>query len=99
MKDNHEVLLDMIGITENDLDLIIVWCFTTSPESKLGFDYEERGIWIYNIFLDVTGRFRLSLEGAVKQYSFASVSQFCHVVLEHVHNLCNLVREISEKEH
>ena len=79
----YKKLLNELGITQDQFNKIQTYCdFNTNAESTIGFESEETGQWVYNIFLDESARFDLSLEQAVNTWGKENVKNFCKDVLE-----------------
>lgn len=81
----HAEILEKMNITEKELERITTWTEENwDDESEIGFDFEESGQWITNIFIDTSARFPKTLEESVAIYGFENVNDFCHKVLDRI---------------
>lgn len=81
----HAEILEKMQITEKELSRITSWLEDNrNVESDIGFEHEETGQWITNIFIDTSGRFPKTLEESVKIFGFENVNDFCHKVLDRI---------------
>ena len=75
--------LKKLGITPEQLSQSEDYAYSVNDwdDNLIGFEYPKTSQWIYNIFLDPSGRFDLTIEDAVKKYGLSNCRKFCQDVL------------------
>ena len=89
---NEGNALSKLGITQEEFDIVKKWCDNYDPDSSVGFEAGEYGLWVTNPFLDETGRFDLTIDEAIKTYGLENVKKFCQQVLDSqsVNKICDI---------
>lgn len=84
MKSSNDVnALNILGISQEEFDIVNEWCDNYDPDSSVGFEVGEHGLWVTNPFLDETGRFDLTIDEAIETYGLENVKKFCKQVLNY----------------
>lgn len=83
IRSSSDDILKKLGITTNQLKQIEDYAYSVNDwdDDLIGFEYPKTSQWIYNIFLDPSGRFDLTIEDAVKKYGLENCRKFCQDVL------------------
>lgn len=86
IKSSYDDTLRELGITADQLKQIEDYAYSVNDwdDNLIGFEHPKTSQWIYNIFLDPTGRFDLTIEDAVKKYGIANCHKFCQDVLKEI---------------
>ncbi len=86
IKSSSDDILKKLGITPEQLSQIEDYAYSVNDwdDDLIGFEYPKTSQWIYNIFLDPSGRFDLTIEDAVKKYGLENCRKFCRDVLKEI---------------
>ena len=79
-------LIKKLGVTADQLERIKDYAFSIdADDAVVGFDWDEAGQWIHNMFVEPSGRWEFkTIKDAVDYYGFANCRKFCQDVLKEI---------------